>query len=76
MQNLTVHQRINFKSHFPSERFNFESHFPVETFNRIKRVYNFGHYQKEGNYISFYIPFWNELNAHTNNKLIRFLNKF
>lgn len=68
MEHLTVHNRINFKSHFP-----------VESFNRIKRVDHYGHYaQKEGCYKSFDIPFWNELQGSFNNdtKQIKFINKF
>lgn len=51
MENLTIHQRINFKSHFP----------PVG-FDRIKRVDHYRHHaEREGNAKTFDIPYWQEL---------------
>jgi hypothetical protein len=51
MKTLTVHERINFKSHYP----------PIG-FMRIKRVAHYGHYaETNSNHKSFEIPFWQEL---------------
>lgn len=57
MRNLTVHQRINFKSHYPSDK--------ICGFERIKRVDPYGHYaEKNSNSKSFDIPYWNELQGY------------
>jgi hypothetical protein len=50
MKTLTIHERINFKSHYPAE-----------TLPRIKRVDHYGHCAENGNYKSFNIPYWVEL---------------
>lgn len=66
MKTLTVHQRINFKSHFNSA-----------LFNRIKRIDHYGHYAIDSNYKSFDIPFWTELNGGAHDvKSVAFNNKF
>ena len=66
MKALTVHQRINFKSHFSNTHF-----------LRIKRVDHYRHYaQSNSNYKSFDIPFWQELQRTFTTKLETFLNKF
>lgn len=66
MEHLTVHNRINFKSHFNSAGF-----------IRIKRVDHYGHYATKTNYKSFDIPFWTELNGGAHDiKTIAFNNKF
>ena len=66
MEKLNVHQRINFKSHFPPANF-----------ERIKRVDHYGHYaQSNSTYKSFEIPFWQELQSMKEDRFITFLNKY
>lgn len=50
MKKLTIHERINFKSHFLPDRF-----------LRIKRVEHYRHLAESGNTRSFEIPYWQEL---------------
>jgi hypothetical protein len=66
MENLTVHQRINFKSHYP----------PLG-FERIKRIDHYSFQaEKDSNSKSFDIPYWNELQGNRFSFNSPFRNKF
>jgi len=55
MKKLTIHHRINFKSHFPAGH------------ARISFTKRFLHMSSEdGNVMTIYIPFWNELYGPSN----------
>lgn len=66
METLNVHQRINFKSHYPALGF-----------NHIKRVDNYGYQAESSGYAkSFDIPYWNELQGNRFYFNSPFRNKF
>lgn len=74
MKNLTVHERINFKSHFAPIR---DGGTDIYNFPRIKRPDHYGHdAEKDSYHKSFNIPYWYELQGGYFTPLDAFKNKF